>query len=342
MDDGFYELRLYGVLRSLCRPTHKPCALQWRLDVRGSVAPPRGKVGFDPPRGLPPRHPRLGALEDRFDVVPVGVDDEGGIVVGVVALAQARGPVVAPPAGEGGGVEGVHRLGIRSDEGEVERRAGRLPLDERQVLGILRPKDHGGSPRLRRPGYVGHLGPQRLQGRSVELQGAREIGDPDDYVIDKGGRTVHRRTVLPGRPQRQAGDEPRRPDLEAPQGNILEAPRAKFRELRKAEVQLRRIPIPSTQVNKYTSMGEDSREIAAVQPWPTGPSTSELCLQIPSASSRKHRTEAVRTSENHPGNRQPYSARLDGDWKNFSRLVRLALEKPFERQFERLQRFGAG
>ena len=57
-----------------------------------------------------------------------------------------------------------------------------------------------------------------------------------------------------------------------------------------------------------------------------------------SASSRKHRTKAVRTSENHPGKRQLYSARLDGDWKNFSRLVRLALEKPFER----LRRFGAG
>src|SRR3712207_7511303 len=46
--------------------------------------------------------------------------------------------------------------------------------------------------------------------RSVELQGAREVGDPDDYVIDKGGRTGHRRTVLPGRPRRQAGDKRRR------------------------------------------------------------------------------------------------------------------------------------
>jgi hypothetical protein len=53
--------------------------------------------------GLPPRQPRLGALEERLDVVPVGVDDEGGIVVGVVALAQARGPVVTPPTGEGCG-----------------------------------------------------------------------------------------------------------------------------------------------------------------------------------------------------------------------------------------------
>jgi hypothetical protein len=174
-------------------------------------------------------------LEERLDVVPVGVDDEGGVVVGVVALAQARGPVVAPPAGEGGGVEGVHRLGVRGNEGEVER-AGRLPLDERQVLGIRRPQHHGGPPRLRRPGYVGHLGPQRLQGRPVELKGAREVGDPDDYVIDKGGRTGHRRTVLPGRPRRQAGDERRRPDLDAPQANILEAPRAKFREPRACEL----------------------------------------------------------------------------------------------------------
>src|SRR5215212_4766186 len=195
MDDGFYELRQGEVLRSWCRPTHKPCALQWRLDIRGSVAPPRGKVGFDPPRGLPPRYPRPGALEDRFDVVPVGVYDEGGIVVGIVALAQAWGPVITPPAGKGGGVEVSHRLGIRSNECEVER-AGRLPLDERQVLGVLRPQDHGGSPRLRRSGHVGHLSSQWLQSRSVELQGAREVGDLDDYVIEKGGRTSHKLMIL--------------------------------------------------------------------------------------------------------------------------------------------------
>src|SRR5215217_7288500 len=203
---GQTELRNDGVLRSLCRPTHKPCALQWRLEVRGSVAPPRGKVGFDPPPGLPPRHPRLGALEDRFDVVPVRVDDEGGIVVGVVALAQAWGPVITPPAGQGGGVEVSHRLGIRSDEGEVER-AGRLPLDERQVLGVRRPQDHGGSPRLRWSGHVGHLSSQWLQSRSVELQGAREVGDLDDYVIEKGGRTRHKLMVLLERLQRQAREE---------------------------------------------------------------------------------------------------------------------------------------
>ena len=40
-------------------------------------------------------------------------------------------------------MEGVHRLGVRGEEGEVER-AGRLPLHERQVLGVLRPKATAG------------------------------------------------------------------------------------------------------------------------------------------------------------------------------------------------------
>src|SRR5215211_6726507 len=229
---GQTELRNDGVLRSLCRPTHKPCALQWRLEVRGSVAPPRGKVGFDPPRGLPPRHPRLGALEDRFDVVPVWVDDEGGIVVGVVALAQAWGPVISPPAGEGGGVEVSHRLGIRSDEGEVER-AGRLPLDERQVLGVRWPQDHGGSPRLRRSGHVGHLSSQWLQSRSVELQGAREVGDLDDYVIDKGGRTSHKLMIVLVRLRRQTAlmhERPRRGVLGSPYPRSWITPPAQMRK----------------------------------------------------------------------------------------------------------------
>src|SRR5829696_7837225 len=236
------ELRQGEVLRSWCRPTHKPCALQWRIDVRGSVAPPRGKVGFDPPRGLPPRHPRLGALEDRFDVVPVGVDDEGGIVVGVVALAQAWGPeawgpVITPPAGQGGGVEVSHSLGIRSDEGEVER-AGRLPLDERQVLGVLRPQDHGGSPRLRRSGHVGHLSSQWLQSRSVELQGAREVGDLDDYVIDKGGRTSHKLMILLER-LRIHPEYPRQGGL-VPASHRRASPNSSSSERRQREV--RRIP----------------------------------------------------------------------------------------------------
>ena len=53
-----------------------------------------------------------------------------------------------------------------------------------------------------------------------------------------------------------------------------------------------------------------------------------------------------RESENHRGKRQPYSLRLEGDWKNYSPSSRLPLEKPFqlpfELPFELLRRFGAG
>ena len=111
-------------------------------------------------------------------------------------------------------------------------------------------------------------------------------------------------------------------------------------ELRQGED--RRIPLPRNRVNQIKRKGQNSREIAAAQLRPTGRSTSGPCLHIRSARSRKLRTEAVRTSENHLDKRQPYSARLDGDWKNISRLVRLALEKPFELPFERLRRFGVG
>ena len=96
-------------------------------------------------------------------------------------------------------------LGVRGDEGEVEP-AGRLSLDERQVLCVFRPQHHGGPPRLRRFWYVGHLGPQRLQSRPVELKGAREIGDLDDYVIDKGGGTRHELMVLLQRSRRQVSE----------------------------------------------------------------------------------------------------------------------------------------
>ncbi len=92
-------------------------------------------------------------MEDGLHVVPVRVEDEGGVVVGVVALADAGRAVVAPAVGESGGVEPVDRLSIASDEGEVKR-ACRLSLDQRQVLGARWPKDNRRSPRRRRPGHV--------------------------------------------------------------------------------------------------------------------------------------------------------------------------------------------
>jgi hypothetical protein len=90
-----------------------------RLDVRGGVAPPRRKIPLDPPLSLLPRHARLGAMEDGFHVVPVRVEGVGGVVVGVVALADPGRAIVALAVGESGGVEPVDRLGIGGSEGEV-------------------------------------------------------------------------------------------------------------------------------------------------------------------------------------------------------------------------------
>ena len=110
-------------------------------------------------------------MEDGLHVVPVRVEDVGGVVVGVVALADARRAVVAPFVRDCGGVEAVDRLSITSDEGEVKR-ARRLPLDQHQVFSARRSKDHRRSPRLRWPGHVYGPGTQGLQPRSIESAGA--------------------------------------------------------------------------------------------------------------------------------------------------------------------------
>jgi hypothetical protein len=74
-------------------------------------------------------------MEDGLHVVPVRVEGVGGVVVGVVALADPGRAIVAPAVGESGGVELVDRLGIGGSEGEVlstsasnsSRSLGKLP-----------------------------------------------------------------------------------------------------------------------------------------------------------------------------------------------------------------------
>ncbi len=46
-------------------------------------------------------------MAHRLDVVALGVDDEGAVVVGVVLGAQAGGAVVLAASGDGGGIKGV-------------------------------------------------------------------------------------------------------------------------------------------------------------------------------------------------------------------------------------------
>lgn len=50
------------------------------------------------------------ALAHRFQVMTLGVDDEGGVVAGPVVFAQPRRAVVAAASSQRGGVELGHRL----------------------------------------------------------------------------------------------------------------------------------------------------------------------------------------------------------------------------------------
>src|SRR5829696_8335344 len=109
----------------------------------GGVAPPRRKVPLNPLLGLLPHHARLGPVEDGLHIVPIRVEDVGGVVVGMVALVDARRTVVAPAGGESGGVEPINRCSISSGEGEVEW-VRRLPFDQRQIFGPAGPKTTAG------------------------------------------------------------------------------------------------------------------------------------------------------------------------------------------------------
>src|SRR5579871_118379 len=63
--------------------------------------------------------PALGAVADRLDVVAVGVDDEGGVVVRRI-VAGARRAVVLRSGLEGCGVEGAHRGLVRARERQMD------------------------------------------------------------------------------------------------------------------------------------------------------------------------------------------------------------------------------
>lgn len=81
--------------------------------------------------------PTLG-VADRLDIVSVRADDEGGVVVGVVARAQARRAVVLPAGGKGRLVEGIHLLAGRGREGDMQVCRLLLRLEQAEGDGVVR------------------------------------------------------------------------------------------------------------------------------------------------------------------------------------------------------------
>ena len=68
-------------------------------------------------------------MADGFDIVAVGVEDEGAIVVRVIVRTQARPTIVLAAGGDGGGVEGI-------DFGAAARGKGDMLAVLRLVLAL--------------------------------------------------------------------------------------------------------------------------------------------------------------------------------------------------------------
>jgi hypothetical protein len=61
------------------------------------------------------------ALKDSFYVVPIGVEDECGVVPGVIVRSQPRPSVVDPSRLDGCGVERINRFAVWRGERNVHR-----------------------------------------------------------------------------------------------------------------------------------------------------------------------------------------------------------------------------
>ena len=73
-------------------------------------------------------------VKDSFDVVPVGVEDECGVVPGVLVRAQPGSPVVDPSRLDGCGMERINRFAVRRGERNVHRTGRHVPFPDPEVL----------------------------------------------------------------------------------------------------------------------------------------------------------------------------------------------------------------
>src|SRR6185312_10978938 len=120
-------------------------------------------------------------MTDRFDIVPVRIEDESAVIIGVIMLAQARWAVVTAAGGERGAVESVHLGPATCNEGEM--RAACLPA--RRADPEIRLGNAKGRVALARMLEIGqHLDAQRTERLRIEIQRSVEIGDADARMID--------------------------------------------------------------------------------------------------------------------------------------------------------------
>jgi hypothetical protein len=104
-------------------------------------------------------------VEDRFDVVPVGVNDERCLVPGVVLRAKTRRAVVAAPGFDSGAVELVDGGSVGCGEGNMNGSGRRFPFPDPEISTSL-----DSEPRPLRA--LHYLHPERLEGLLVERAAA--------------------------------------------------------------------------------------------------------------------------------------------------------------------------
>ena len=119
------------------------------------------------------------AVVDGLDVVAVGVEDEGAVVVLVVVRARARLAVVGPARGERGGVEGATSCSESTRKARWQASAGPRRARSRSPAACAH-ADHAGR-RLQH-----HAVAERLQRLLVERAAGGRVGREELDVIDHG------------------------------------------------------------------------------------------------------------------------------------------------------------
>jgi hypothetical protein len=120
-------------------------------------------------------------VEDRFDVVPVRVDDERCVIPGVVMRAKTRRAVVAAAGFDSGAVELVNGGSVGCGEGHMNGSGRRFPFPDPEISTAL-----DGEPRPLRA--LHYLHSERLEGLLVEGAAASQVTYSQGQVVDEGKR----------------------------------------------------------------------------------------------------------------------------------------------------------
>ena len=120
-------------------------------------------------------------VEDRFDVVPVRVNDERRVIPGVVMRAKTRRAVVAATGFDSGAVELVNGGSVGCGEGHMNGSGRRFPFPDPEISTAL-----DGEPRPLRA--LHYLHSERLEGLLVEGAAASQVTYSQGQVVDEWKR----------------------------------------------------------------------------------------------------------------------------------------------------------